>query len=213
MSQRQGHPRPSAHAAEPGSSKRYRNFYSALQLAAQSSASKWTYEDFEECFPTYCKEYPVKAQTLRTQMAKNILEVTKQLHDGILDAHNTPEGTDVLHEVILEARAKKQAGETEDTPDAYIADIEPRAAVHARTVPLLEAERERLLAELEKVSAENTLLAEELRDCREQKHEYDEKTAQRLDVLDQLVLTAEGMPLEKMASYSTIAEEILGSRG
>lgn len=29
-------------APEPGSSKRYRNFYSALQLATQSAASKWT---------------------------------------------------------------------------------------------------------------------------------------------------------------------------
>jgi len=67
-----------------------------------------------------------------------------------LDLHNTPDGTDVLHEVVLEARAKKQAGENEDTPDAYVPDIEPRTAVHARTVPIIEAERNRLLAELQK---------------------------------------------------------------
>ncbi|KIJ55287.1 hypothetical protein M422DRAFT_219900 [Sphaerobolus stellatus SS14] len=209
----QGHGSQQAeHAAGAGSSKRYRNFYSALQLAAQSSASKWTYEDFEECFPTYCKEYPVKAQTLRTQMAKNILEVTKTLHDDILEAHHAPEGTDILHEVVIEARGKRQAGEDEDTPDAYSADIEPRAAVHARTVPILETERERLLAEIEKVHNENALLANELRACRKQKQEYDQKTVQKLDVLDQLVATAETLPVEKMASYSTLAEEMFGSR-
>lgn len=36
-----------------------------------------SYEDFKECFPTYCEEFPANAQTLRAQMAKNILEVTK----------------------------------------------------------------------------------------------------------------------------------------
>ena len=40
----------------------------------------FSYEDFKECFPTYCEEFPVKAQTLRMQMAKNILEVTKVWH-------------------------------------------------------------------------------------------------------------------------------------
>ena len=38
-----------------------------------------------------------------------------------------------------------------DPKDVWIPNLEPRAAVHARTVPVLESERNHILAELDKV--------------------------------------------------------------
>ncbi|KAF8508918.1 hypothetical protein JB92DRAFT_2731485 [Gautieria morchelliformis] len=197
--------------SEPGSSKRYRNFYSALQLATQSAASKWTYEDFKECFPTYCEEFPVKAQTLRTQMAKNILEVTKQQCDQLLAEHDAPAATDVLHEIVLEGRARKQMDQY-PSKDVWISNLEPRAAVHARTVPVLQSERDRMLLELDKLAAENEGLVAELEANEIQQRDYDDRTSQKLDALDQVVASFEGLPLQDMEQWAMDAEESLGSR-
>lgn len=56
---------------------------------------------------------------------------------------------DNLHAVVTEARARKQAGYT--GKDVWREDLHPKTAVRARTVPLLEKERDRLLAELKQV--------------------------------------------------------------
>ena len=59
------------------------------------------------------------------------------------------ENLDNLHAVVTAARARKQAGY--DGKDVWRDDLQPRAAVRARTVPLLEQERDRLRAELAQV--------------------------------------------------------------
>ena len=115
----------------------------------------------------------MKAQTLRTQMAKNILEVTKvytirlyrvkvvhvdassrviqQQCDQLLADHDAAVATDILHEIILEGRAKKQMRQHQNAKDVWTSNLDPRVAVHARTVPVLESERDRMLSELDKV--------------------------------------------------------------
>ncbi len=59
------------------------------------------------------------------------------------------ENLDKLHAVVTEARTRKQTGY--DGKDVWKEDLQPRAAVRARTVPLLEKERDRLKAQLEEV--------------------------------------------------------------
>lgn len=59
------------------------------------------------------------------------------------------ENLDSLHAVVTDARARKQAGY--DGRDVWREDLPPGAAVRARTVPVLEKERERLRAELQSV--------------------------------------------------------------
>ena len=53
--------------------------------------------------------------------------------------------------VVTDARARKQRGEME-AKDVWREDLEPRAAVRARTVPILESDVERLKATLQSVS-------------------------------------------------------------
>lgn len=57
----------------------------------------------------------------------------------------------VLHGVVTDARARKQRGET-GTKDIWKEDLEPHAAVRARTVPVLESEVEKLKATLQNAS-------------------------------------------------------------
>jgi Nnf1 len=58
---------------------------------------------------------------------------------------------DDLHAVVLEARVRKQTREIRQ--DIWKQDLHPRAAARARTVPLLEDARNKLLAELNQVSS------------------------------------------------------------
>jgi hypothetical protein len=56
---------------------------------------------------------------------------------------------DILHAVVTEARARKQSGEI--GIGVWRDDLQPEAAVRARTIPLLEKEAMRLRATLEEV--------------------------------------------------------------
>ena len=69
--------------------------------------------------------------------------------DKFFDDVNLKQCIDDLHAAVVEAKLRKQKGEVR--PDIWKEDLHPRAATRARTVPLLEKERERLLAELQEV--------------------------------------------------------------
>lgn len=154
----------------------------------------------------------MKAQTLRTQMAKNIFEVTKQETDQLLAEHDVAAATDVLHDVVLEGRAKRQSGQHDNAQDLWSASTTPLAAVHARTVPVLEAERDRLLAQLQMVTKENEVLTEELEHNESKKQAFEAETTRRLDLLDQLVSSLENLPLQEMEQWAMDTEEYLGAR-
>jgi hypothetical protein len=59
------------------------------------------------------------------------------------------ENLDILHAVVLEATARKQNSTA--GADVWKQDLRPQAAVRARTIPLLEAEAQRLRAMLKDV--------------------------------------------------------------
>ena len=54
--------------------------------------------------------------------------------------------------MVTDARTRKQSGQIGGV-DVWREDLEPRAAVRARTIPLLQAEAERLKATLSNVSS------------------------------------------------------------
>jgi Nnf1 len=57
---------------------------------------------------------------------------------------------DILHQVVTDARARRQRGETPG-PDRWREDLQPRAAVRARVIPALERERDLLRTRLAEV--------------------------------------------------------------
>ena len=64
---------------------------------------------------------------------------------------NVRDSINILHRVVTDARSRKQRGEME-AKDIWKEDLEPRAAVRARTVPVLESEVEKLKATLQGAS-------------------------------------------------------------
>jgi len=69
--------------------------------------------------------------------------------DKFFDDINLKQCIDDLHAAVVDAKLRKQKGEVRS--DIWREDLHPRAAARARTVPLLERERERLLVELQEV--------------------------------------------------------------
>ena len=70
--------------------------------------------------------------------------------EELFKKYNVKENLDNLHAVVTAARVRKQ---TEyNGKDVWREDLQPRAAVRARTIPVLEKERDRLRTELAQVS-------------------------------------------------------------
>ncbi|KAJ3571910.1 hypothetical protein NP233_g3430 [Leucocoprinus birnbaumii] len=105
-------------------SRRWMHFQSALQLAIQRSARKWTFEDFAECFPLYVEE----EKNAATDDIKTLFE-----------KYGVRENIDVLHKIVTEAKARKERGEI--TKDIAREDLPPKNA--------LERENEQLQAKLD----------------------------------------------------------------
>ncbi len=74
----------------------------------------------------------------------------QQSTEILLEKNNAAEGIDVLHECVLRAREEKKAGSV--PPDAWKPNLDPRIAVRARTIPMLDRELERLQQEYEQVT-------------------------------------------------------------
>jgi hypothetical protein len=75
----------------------------------------------------------------------------------LFEQYDVQKNVDILHKVVTEARARRQRGETgsavrgDTGADTWRADLQPRAAVRARTIPALERERDSLRARLAEV--------------------------------------------------------------
>ena len=69
--------------------------------------------------------------------------------DNLLKEYNVKENLDILHAVVLDATERKKNGTAGN--DIWKEDLRPQAAIRARTVPLLEAEAQRLRAMLSEV--------------------------------------------------------------
>lgn len=120
--------------------------------------------------------------------------------DKFFDDTDLRQCIDDLHAAVVDAKLRKQKGEIR--PDTWREDLHPRAATRARTVPLLERERERLLAELQEVflltppsaiahapsqlEGENLRLQEEIASNVRQFGENEKKAESLLDVLDEV---------------------------
>jgi len=126
------------------------------------------YEDFQECFALWCKEEPHGAEGIFNTVSRHMED---QIHvcttndslvcvDSRMDQascetlfrdFNVRDSINILHRVVTDARSRKQRGEME-AKDIWKEDLEPRAAVRARTVPVLESEVEKLKATLQGAS-------------------------------------------------------------
>ncbi|CCM06133.1 uncharacterized protein FIBRA_08383 [Fibroporia radiculosa] len=196
--------------AQPAS-KRWSYFHSALQLAIQRSSHKWTYEDFTECFSAWCEEQPENASRIFTTVSRHMEDQITEHCEELLRQFNVRENLDNLHTVVTEARARRQKGY--EGKDVWKEDLNPGAAVRARTVPLLEKERDRLRAELGQLENENIKLQSEMQSNVRGREEADAETSRLLDLLDEIYAKWNHIPIEEIQSWTLqTAESVTSSR-
>ncbi|KAK0199251.1 hypothetical protein DFS33DRAFT_953568 [Desarmillaria ectypa] len=183
-----------------GGSIRWSYFHSALQLAVRRSARKWTYEDFAECFPTYTKEDKDGSIAIFNQISDYIESQSFRDLDRLFRSFNVQENIDILHRIINEAKERKDAGIKRN--DEWREDLEPRAAIAARTIPKLEAENARLREILSQVGQENSALSAQLQDKAKRTDENDEQTLRLLKKLDEVLEEWKALPSEELETWT-----------
>ncbi|KDQ50439.1 hypothetical protein JAAARDRAFT_42096 [Jaapia argillacea MUCL 33604] len=197
-------------------SKRWLHFHSALQLAIQRVAHKWTYEDFAECFSAVVEgDKDADLTQLHTTISRYMESMISTSCEQLLEKYNARENIDTLHSVVTEARAHKAAGGSDGEgnlgPDVWRENLHPKAAVRARTVPVLEEEVKRLkesLAELENNNRELQLVMQENVRKRE---EADQKATQLLDTLVEVHAKWDELPLEQIQEWALIMAETMST--
>ncbi|KAI0255531.1 hypothetical protein BJV78DRAFT_1119498 [Lactifluus subvellereus] len=187
-------------------SKRWTQFYAALQLAIQRAAHKWTYKDFSECFPLWCEEQPNGAEGVFNTVSNFIETHIVTNTNKLFEQYDVQKNVDTLHQVVTEARARRQRGETPGA-DRWRADVQPRAAVRARTIPALERERDLLRARLAEMEKENTELSREVQENVAVQGRADAKTAEIFAFFDEIYARWKELPLEDMQAWTLLTAE------
>ncbi|KAJ8473593.1 hypothetical protein ONZ45_g16235 [Pleurotus djamor] len=190
-------------------SRRWTHFHSALQLALQRSAHKWTFEDFTECFPLYVDEEKNGSSAVFNAISGHM---ESQIHadlDELFAKYGVQENIDILHAIISEAKDRKQRGEIRN--DVWRQDLEPHNAVSARTVPSLDSavkRLEELLAEEEQACIE---LQAELQQNAESKQQENEQADALLDKMHRINSASSSIPLADIESWAIQKAESLKS--
>ncbi|KAF8267753.1 hypothetical protein EI94DRAFT_1579993 [Lactarius quietus] len=187
-------------------SKRWTQFYAALQLAIQSAAHKWTHKDFTECFPLWCEEQPNGAEgvfkTVSSFIETHIIKDTNKL----FEQYDVQKHIDELHGVVTEARARRQRGEPPGA-DLWREDLQPREAVRARTTTTLERERDMLRARLAQMEKENTELYSQIKENEAAEERTEARIAEIFAFFDEIYAKWQELPLEDMQTWTLLTAE------
>ncbi|KAN0141850.1 hypothetical protein V8E53_000312 [Lactarius tabidus] len=187
-------------------SKRWTQFYAALQLAIQSAAHKWSHKDFSECFPLWCEEQPNGAEgvfkTVSSFIETHIISDTNKL----FEQYDVQKQVDVLHGVVTDARAQRRQGETPGA-NRWREDLQPREAVRARTTLTLERERDLLRARLAQMERENMELYREIQEHEAAQERTEARTAEIFAFFDEIYAKWQELPLEDLQSWTLLTAE------
>lgn len=202
-----------------GTSRRAQHFQSALTLVCKKGATAWTLEQWLACVGTWGEENPEKATAMRVQLGQYLQETDQEKTEEILVKYNAYEGIDCLAEAVAEAKnaaaaaaqsksnrrrssTSASAHDATKGKDIWRSELAPRTAVHAVTVPLLEAERSRLerdIAEVERLSEE--ALAR-FREHRDKAKEAKLQASKILDSIDKAKEAYEPLNVDEMGEWT-----------
>ncbi|KAG5654199.1 hypothetical protein H0H81_006232 [Sphagnurus paluster] len=188
-------------------SRRWTHFRSALQLAIQRSAHKWTFEDFVECFPLYVEEDKNGASATFESITEYIESQNVNDLEKLFTDYSVQQNVDILHRVVNEAKERKARGDM--GKDVWREDLQPRVAVAARTVPILESEVKRLRELLTAIEAENRRLQAELDDDVSASRSAKQRASELLDKLDAIYEEWQKLPTEETEAWIVQTTESL----
>jgi len=203
--------------ADPVPSKRWTQFYAALQLAIQRAARKWTYKDFSECFPLWCEEQPSGAEGVFNTVSNFIETHIVNNTNKLFEEYDVQKNLDTLHRVVTEARERRQRGEQPGAggngkkKDLWRADLQPRAAVRAQTAPALERERDALRARLAGLEKENRELGREIQENEAAQELTNAKAAEIFAFLDEVYAKWKELPVEDVQAWTLLTAETQSS--
>ncbi|KAJ7601137.1 hypothetical protein C8J56DRAFT_1157363 [Mycena floridula] len=183
-------------------SRRWTYFSSALQLAVQRSAHKWTFEDFAECFPLYVKEDSSSASTTFQSISDYIESQSFGDLDKLLKEYNAQENVDTLHRIVNEAKERKATMDGKAGSDVWREDLPPRSAVGARTIPVLEGEAERLRKTVAEMESRNLRLKVELEASVNATDEAEKRTLELVAKLDSALEEWTKIPLDELEEWT-----------
>jgi len=189
-------------------SKRWTAFHSALQVAIQQAAHKWSYEDFAQCFSVWCSEDPEGAQAVFNAVSRHMESQVTASCETLFSEQHAREGVNILHAVVTEARVRKKQGET-DRLDIWRESLDPRSAVRARGVRVMEAEVERLKATLSKMEQENLAISRQIKEDDAKAQEAEEKANELLDLFDDVYEKWSKLPQDDISLWTLQAAEAL----
>ncbi|PPR01690.1 hypothetical protein CVT24_001518 [Panaeolus cyanescens] len=177
-------------------SRRWTHFHSALQLAIQRSAHKWTFEDFAECFPLYVEEDKNGASATFNAIsdyieAQNFRDLEKLFKD-----YNVQENIDILHKVVNDGKDRAASGNI--GKDVWQDNLDPTVTVAARTIPVLAAEAEKLRQMIATYEQENRSLQEALNSKVKETERANQQGMEVLNKLDEVFAKWEQLPREDM---------------
>ncbi|KAF8074720.1 hypothetical protein FPV67DRAFT_1559403 [Lyophyllum atratum] len=188
-------------------SRRWTHFRSALQLAIQRSAHKWTFEDFAECFPLYVEEDKNGASATFDSISEYIESQNVNDLEKLFKDYTVQENIDILHRVVNESKERKARGEA--GKDVWREDLEPRVAVSARTVPMLESEVQRLRKALATMEEENRHLQAQLQENVTATASSKQRADELLDKLDSVYEEWQKLPTEEIEGWTVQTTESL----
>ncbi|THV01300.1 hypothetical protein K435DRAFT_963632 [Dendrothele bispora CBS 962.96] len=166
-------------------SVRWGRFHSAIQLAIQRSAKKWTYADFAECFPLYCKEDRNGSMAAYNHISEYIETQINRDLETVFEQYSLQDNLDSLHQTITEAKQRQADGTA--GKDVWREELEPVGLVCARTVPDLEAEAKRLREAVAEMEEANKHLGIELEESTDATREANARSTALLDKLDEVM--------------------------
>ncbi|KLO19126.1 hypothetical protein SCHPADRAFT_912906 [Schizopora paradoxa] len=192
-------------------SRRWTYFHSALQLAIQRCAHKWTYEEFSECFELWCKEEPDGASGVYNTISRHMEHLITTACDKLFERYDAREKIDILHAVVTEARERQKAGVLPE-PDTWRADIDPRTAARARTIPILTNERDELKRRLAELESENDELQSKIQSNARQIDRNEREETARIKVLRELEAQWSSLPVEDIQEWALRTAETLTTK-
>ncbi|CAE6436667.1 unnamed protein product, partial [Rhizoctonia solani] len=188
-------------------SKRYQRFESCIYAASQSCSTKWTRDQFEMCFPAWVSEEASVANDIRKQISKFMEQTLVKESSELLRLYDARAAIDALDEAIIEAKKRQAEGDNASHKDEWKPDIDPRTAVRARVMPILEKEQAELQKELDELEEQNRKYIARIQRNRAEYRAIDQEIKSRLSRIDQVYKILNTMDNEDLQQWMLAADE------
>ncbi|KAF8606056.1 hypothetical protein BDV93DRAFT_543206 [Ceratobasidium sp. AG-I] len=188
-------------------SKRYQLFETCIYVASQSCSTKWTWEQFVTCFPTWVKEEAGTAGEIRMQISRFMKDNLVKECNELLQRYNARVSIDALDEAVVEAKKSQASGKTGHQKDEWKSEIDPRSAVRARVLPVLEQEQLRLQKELEELEEQNRKYLAKIEQTRSERKSTDRECKQLLGRFEQVHRSLRSIDHEELQQWMLAADE------